>query len=171
MQFSTSLFALLSLATVAMADYAALATNIKSIDTAVAALNNQLWSASVGTYSGALKVDSSARALSTKLQSAATAAGQEGVLVISDSNLMIASVKALYPKVANATSRVSALQPTFQRLGVAGIAKSDVGKLATGTSAFAQALVNVTPTQNRAAATSLAAAFNAAMAGAVAAYA
>ncbi|CAD6979163.1 unnamed protein product, partial [Tilletia controversa] len=43
--------------------------------------------------------------------------------------------------------------------------------LATGTKAFAQALVNVTPTSVRATATSLAANFNAAMASAVAVYA
>ncbi|KAE8181569.1 hypothetical protein CF335_g8892 [Tilletia laevis] len=152
MQFSSSnLVALLSLATVAMADYASLASNIRAIDTAVVSLNNQLWSSSVATYSGALNVDSSAKALADKLDAAASDARDEAV--------------------NNATTRVSALEPTFDRMGVAGIAKSDVGKLATGTKAFAQALVNVTPTSAKATATSLAANFNAAMASAVAAYA
>ncbi|CAD6897876.1 unnamed protein product [Tilletia controversa] len=171
MQFSSSLVALLSLATVAMADYASLSSNIKAIDTAVVSLNNQLWSSSVNTYSGALNVDSSAKALSDKLNAATTDARDEAVFSTANANLLIASVKALYPKVHNATTRVSALEPSFDRLGVAGIAKSDVGKLATGTKAFAQALVNVTPTSVRATATSLAANFNAAMASAVAVYA
>ncbi|CAD6977546.1 unnamed protein product, partial [Tilletia controversa] len=122
MQFSSSnLVALLSLATVAMADYASLAANIRAIDTAVVSLNNQLWSSSVATYSGALNVDSSAKALADKLDAAASDARDEAVFSTSNANLMIASVKALYPKVNNATTRVSALEPTFDRMGVAGI--------------------------------------------------
>ncbi|KAK0519615.1 hypothetical protein OC842_007393 [Tilletia horrida] len=171
MQFQTSLFALLPFVAAAMADYNSVSSNIAAVNSAVVSLNNQLWSSNVATYSGALGVDSAAKALSNKLNTAATETNKESVFAVAPSNLLVAAVQNMYPSVKNATQRVAALEPTFKRMGVAGIAKSDVAKLKDSTSAFAASLVQCTPTENRAQASSLANAFNAAMASALAAYA
>ncbi|KAL9936951.1 hypothetical protein V8E36_004186 [Tilletia maclaganii] len=171
MQFQATAVALFSLVAVAMADYNSMSQSVAAIDTAVNNLNDQLWSSSVSTFGGALKVDTSAKNLVKQLNSATSSAQNERVFSVSDSQLLIVQLQYVLPDVQNATQRVAAIQPVFNRMGVAGIAKTDVNQLATATGSFAQALIKICPSATKNRATALANQFNAAMASAVAAYA
>ncbi|UZJ56240.1 hypothetical protein CBS101457_005560 [Exobasidium rhododendri] len=168
--FHTAIFLAVALALV-RGDVATIKTDVANIDAAVTSLNTQLASDNIN-YVTALGIDSAAKKLDTQVKQGTTDVGANTDPVTdADASDIITSLTATEKNVKSATDRLVVLKPQFDSLGVSGLAQTDINNLSTDTHAFGQALVAVTPTAEKDAATALAAKFDADLANAKAAYA
>ncbi|KAJ1017771.1 hypothetical protein NDA16_005089 [Ustilago loliicola] len=145
-------------------------SDIAAIDLAVESLNSQLQTNSLNYFS-ALAIHSAAVAVDDKIK-----AGTSDVNALTetptdaDAQELIETLTGTKVNVKSATDNLIALKSQFSSLGVAGIAKDDVNALKTDTAAFGDALVDITPSAEKASARALADKFNADLANAAAAY-
>ncbi|KAL9935109.1 hypothetical protein V8E36_006185 [Tilletia maclaganii] len=170
MQFSVAFVAAAFVAGVA-ADYAAVKADVSKIQTSVAKLYGSLLSTSGTSYSEALAIDSASKQLNKDIQAANTDASAVDTVTTAQAQSLLDILSATYPNVTGSSQRLIELQPAFKKLGVAGIAKSDINAIASSTQTFGATLVSKAPASLQASASSLAANYNAALASAAAAYA
>lgn len=171
MKIFTSAALLAALAVVLVhADVATIKADLASIDKAVADLNTRLQSNNIG-YLTALGIHISAQDLDKDIQTGiADVKANKETVTDADAKDIIKTLNGTEINVASATSRLATLKPTFDRLGVTGIAKQDVVALAADTKSLGKALVAAAPSAEKAEAQALADKFNADLAAAATAY-
>ena len=87
-----------------------------------------------------------------------------------DAQSIIDTLTGTESSVEKISTRLIAIEPNLEKIGVKGIAAGTLSSTATDTKAFSQALIAQAPSDKKAAAQSLADKINAALAKAVAAY-
>ncbi|KAE8267440.1 hypothetical protein A4X09_0g4907 [Tilletia walkeri] len=154
------------------ADYATVKVDVQRIKTDVAKLYQALKITSGTSYSEALAIDSASKALVKDINAANT---HDQAVVTSvtatQAQELLSILSKAYVNVTAASQRLIALEPAFKKLGVAGIAKTDVNNLATATKNFCATLVSKAPSSVKLSASALAGKYNSAISLAVAAYA
>ncbi|KAK0524906.1 hypothetical protein OC835_005777, partial [Tilletia horrida] len=153
------------------ADFATVQADVEKIQTDVANLYTALKNTQGTSYSEALAIDSASKALNKDIQTANTDAQAVDSVTDAQAQTLLNILSATYTNVSGASQRLIELQPAFKKLGVAGIAKSDVNALQASTQTFGATLVSKAPSSLKASASSLAGQYNAALASAAAAYA
>ncbi|KAE8218270.1 hypothetical protein CF319_g7823 [Tilletia indica] len=171
MQFATAFIAVSALVAGVAADYATVKTDVTKIQTDVAKLYQALKTTSGTSYSEALAIDSASKALVKDINTANTDAQAVSSVTTTQANALISILSKTYTNVSLASQRLITLEPAFKKLGVAGIAKTDVNNVASATKTFGATLVSKAPSASKSSASSLAAKYNKALASAVAAYA
>ncbi|KAL9935117.1 hypothetical protein V8E36_006193 [Tilletia maclaganii] len=172
MQFSTAFIASAIVAgAAAQSSFATVQTNVQNIQTSVARLLASLQKTQGTNYGEALNINSAANQLNRDIQTANTNAQGVSSVTVAQANTLLTILRSTYPNVTASTQRLIALQPNFQRIGVAGIAKSSINNIAASTRTFGATLVSKAPSAVKASASSLASQYNAALASAAAAYA
>ncbi|KAK0555955.1 hypothetical protein OC846_001507 [Tilletia horrida] len=171
MKFSTTFVAISALVAGVTADYATVKSDIQKIQTDVAGLYAQLKNTQGTSYSEALAIDKLSKQTVTDINQANTDAKAVSSVTSAQASALLSILSSTYTNVSAASKRLIALEPAFKKLGVAGIAKTDVGNLATATKTFGATLVSKAPSAQKSSASALASKYNAALASAVAAYA
>ncbi|KAE8222746.1 hypothetical protein CF319_g4100 [Tilletia indica] len=170
MKFTATLFATAAIVASVAADYAAVQSDVGKIQTDVAKLYQALKTTTGTSYSEALAIDSASKALVKDINTANSDAQAVDAVTDSQAQALISVLSNTYTNVSAASQRLIELEPSFKKLGVAGIAKTDVNNVASATQTFGATLVSKTPSGSKASASSLASQYNAALASAVAAY-
>ncbi|KAE8221848.1 hypothetical protein CF319_g4859 [Tilletia indica] len=171
MKFTAAIFAASALVAGVTADYATVKTDVLRIQTDVAKLYQALKTTTGTSYSEALAIDSASKTLVKDINTANTDAKAVASVTNTQAQALISILSKTYVNVTGSAQRLIALKPAFTKLGVAGIAKTDINNVATATKSFGATLVSKAPSASKSSASSLAAKYNKALASAVAAYA
>ncbi|KAE8229912.1 hypothetical protein CF326_g5099 [Tilletia indica] len=171
MQFATAFIAVSALVAGVAADYATVKTDVLRIQSDVAKLYQALKTTSGTSYSEALAIDSASKTLVKDINTANTDAKAVASFTSTQANALISILSKTYVNVTGSAQRLITLEPAFKKLGVAGIAKTDVNNVANATKVFGATLVSKAPAASKSSASALAAKYNKALASAVAAYA
>ncbi|KAK0521889.1 hypothetical protein OC834_006493 [Tilletia horrida] len=171
MKFSTVFVAASALVAGVTADYATVKTDVQNIQTSVGKLYAALKNTDGTSYSEALAIDSASKSLNNDIKQANTDAQAVSSVTTAQAQALLTILSNTYTNVSAASKRLIALKPAFTKLGVAGIAKSDVTALQSSTKTFGATLVSKAPSSLKSSASALAAKYNAALASAAAAYA
>ncbi|KAE8185630.1 hypothetical protein CF336_g7328, partial [Tilletia laevis] len=153
------------------ADFATVNTDVQTIQSDVAKLYQALNTTSGNSYSEALAIDKIAKTLVTDINTANKDAGALTALTEAQAKSLVSILNKTYANVSGASQRLIDLEPPFKKLGVVGIAKTDIGNLANSTKTFGATLVEKAPEASKAKASALADKYNNALASGVAAYA
>ncbi|KAE8211395.1 hypothetical protein CF327_g4857 [Tilletia walkeri] len=170
MNFSIAVVSAILIAGVT-ADYATVKVDVQRIQTDVAKLYQALKTTSGTSYGEALAIDSASKTLVKDINTANTDAQAVTSITATQAKALISILSKTYVNVTGASQRLVALEPAFKKLGVAGIAKTDVNNVASATQTFGATLVSKAPSSVKSSASALAAKYNSALASAVAAYA
>ncbi|KAL9935123.1 hypothetical protein V8E36_006199 [Tilletia maclaganii] len=170
MKFTSAFVAATALVAGVTADYATVKADVSKIQTSVAKLLASLQKTQGNNYGEALAIDSASKQLNKDIQQANTDAKAVTSVTATQAQALISILSKTYPNVSSASKRLIELKPAFTKLGVAGIAKTDVTNLASSTKTFGATLVSKAPSSVKSSAKSLASKYNAALASAVAAY-
>ncbi|CAD7061589.1 unnamed protein product [Tilletia caries] len=135
------------------------------------ALYQSLKSYSGTSYSEALDIDSAAKALVKDLDTANTDGQAVSSVTVTQANAIISILNNTYVNVTGASQRLVELEPSFKKLGIAGIAKTDLVNIANSTKTFGVTLVDKAPAASKSSASALAAKYNDALASGLAVYA
>ncbi|KAK0524907.1 hypothetical protein OC835_005778 [Tilletia horrida] len=171
MQFSAAIFATAALVAGVAADFSTVQSDVQKIQTDVASLYSSLKNTDGTSYVAALAINSASQTLNSQIQTANSDAAAVGSVTDAQAQSLINSLQATYANVSAASQRLIALEPAFQKLGIAGIAQSDIKAIQASTQTFGATLVAKAPTALKASASTLASEYNAALASAAAAYA
>ncbi|KAK0535768.1 hypothetical protein OC842_002201 [Tilletia horrida] len=170
MKFSTVFVAASALVAGVTADFATVQTDVKKIQTDVAKLYTALKATQGTSYSEALAIDSAAKALNKDIQTANTDASSTTVTT-TQAKTLLSILNSTYTNVSLVSKRLIAIEPAWKKLGVAGIAKTDISAIASSTKTFGATLVSKAPSTLKSSASALASKYNKALASALAAYA
>lgn len=155
---SASLLVLASV--VAATSVAQIKDDIKVMDASVDNLNNHLQIDTLNYFNG-LAIKAASGELTSKIKTVSDDCKQlDGKPTSADAKEVIEALSKTQLKVQTATQRMTQLQKQFEKLGVAGLARSSISDFKTETAGLAEQLVAIAPAEQQTVAKNLAAKFN-----------